>query len=68
MKRLGFISLAEHNADLCTEWHSTKNGLLAPTDVHYNAGQKVWWKCSEGHEWEARLSNRVRGQGCPECA
>ncbi len=31
-------------------------------------GKRVWWKCSEGHEWEAFIQNRTRGSGCPICA
>ncbi|WP_198027405.1 zinc-ribbon domain-containing protein, partial [Candidatus Paracaedibacter symbiosus] len=25
------------------------------------------WKCAKGHEWEAQVSPRTRGNGCPEC-
>ena len=29
----------------------------------------VHWKCSKcGHEWDARISNRVNGTGCPACS
>lgn len=30
--------------------------------------QKVWWVCDEGHEWEATISNRTKGSGCPFCS
>lgn len=26
------------------------------------------WRCERGHEWEAYVSNRRKGSGCPECA
>ncbi len=31
---------------------------------------KVWWKCPKGpdHEWDARIKDRVKGNGCPCCA
>ena len=33
------------------------------------SGKKVWWKCPEGHEWEAVIANRTkRRSGCPFCA
>ena len=29
--------------------------------------QKVWWQDSFGHEWQARIADRVEGHGCPYC-
>ena len=29
--------------------------------------KKVEWVCEEGHEWEARVSSRSSGNGCPHC-
>lgn len=45
-----------------------KNGELISEYFSYGFGQKVWWKCDNGHEWKAIISNRVKGRGCPECA
>ena len=28
----------------------------------------MWWKCAQGHEWQAVVSSRSRGNGCPYCA
>lgn len=53
---------------LAAEWHPTKNGELSPFDVTKAGKKKVWWKCSEGHEWESILYNRARGHGCPYCS
>jgi len=39
-----------------------------PTTVTSGSNQKNWWKCSEGHEWEARVAERTSGHGCPSCA
>lgn len=30
--------------------------------------KKVWWVCSEGHEWVATIGSRTQGAGCPVCA
>jgi Probable Zinc-ribbon domain len=30
--------------------------------------QKMPWKCSKGHKWEARIAHRSRGSGCPICS
>ena len=29
--------------------------------------KKVWWRCKKGHEWEAVISSRTAGRGCPYC-
>jgi hypothetical protein len=29
---------------------------------------KVWWRCSEGHEWPTQPYNRKKGVGCATCA
>ena len=61
-------SLYDHNRELASEWHPTKNGELTPKDVACNTVKKVWWKCSNGHEWEASINNRFRGRNCPYCS
>jgi very-short-patch-repair endonuclease len=35
------------------------------------SGQIVWWKCTNNHEWQTTISNRVKGDdgtGCPYCS
>ncbi len=61
-------SLGENFLYLVGEWHPTKNGTLQPSDVTIGSGKKVWWKCLNGHEWQAAIANRVKGQGCPYCS
>ena len=52
------------------EWHPTKNGDLTPLEITPGSGKKVWWKCNQGddHEWEAVISDRSSGNGCPFCS
>ena len=63
----GFNDLATKNAGLTKEWHPFQNGELTPNDVTPGSGKKVWWKCENGHEWEASTVNRTKGRGCPYC-
>jgi hypothetical protein len=56
------------NPNLARQWHPTKNGPLNPKEVTPGSSKKVWWICSEGHTWEAVVSNRNSGTGCPYCA
>lgn len=53
---------------IAAQWHPTKNGQLVPADVPSWLEQKLWWKCSEGHEWSASAASRSRGSECPFCA
>jgi hypothetical protein len=56
------------NPAIIKEWHPLKNGDLKPADLTSGLSRKVWWICRKGHEWEANISNRNNGRGCPYCA
>ena len=64
----GYNDLATLNPKLASEWNNAKNGDLAPKHFMPNSGKKVWWKCFKGHEWQATISTRNRGSGCPYCS
>jgi hypothetical protein len=65
----GFNDLATTQPALAAEWHPTKNGDLTPQKISYGYDKKVWWRCTNGHEWQAAPKTRVRmGAGCPICA
>ncbi len=61
-------SLLSSNPKLVREWNYEKNGNLKPEHLLSNSGKKVWWKCFKGHEWQASISHRNHGRGCPICA
>ena len=61
-------SLASEYPDIAKEWHPTKNKDITPDMVAPKSGKKVWWLGSCGHEWEAVISSRTRGGGCPYCS
>lgn len=52
---------------IALEWHPIKNGNLLPTMIVGGSNKKIWWKCREGHEWQASPNKRTEGTGCPEC-
>lgn len=54
------------NPGLAQEWHPSKNGNLTPKDVTSGSTKAVWWRCKNGHEWKASVTNRSRS-GCPHC-
>jgi len=61
-------SLQELYPNLAREWHPIKNGAFLASDAYIGSGEKVWWECNSGHEWQARIQARVRGTGCPFCS
>ena len=74
---VGYNDLATVNPKLAEEWNYEKNAGLTngngveistPERVTANSSQKVWWKCSEGHSWQATIANRVKGTKCPYCS
>ena len=61
-------SLAAHPA-LLAELDPERNGELDPTQVAARGDRRLWWRCPEGHVWQAMVKSRVRsGTGCPVCA
>lgn len=64
----GINDLATTHPELARQWHPAKNGSLTPHDVMAGTRRKVWWRCDRGHEWQAAVSSRAVGTGCPVCA
>jgi len=64
----GVNDLVTINPKLAKEWNYEKNGSLRPEDYTANSNKKAWWKCSKGHEWQAKISNRNKGRNCPYCS
>ena len=64
----GYNDLQTLNPILANEWDYDKNGEITPDMVTLGSTRKVWWKCSEGHEWQAVINNRSKGRGCPYCS
>ena len=61
--------LATTHPYLIKEWHPTKNGDFTPYDIMPGSSKKVWWKCSNGHEWKMYPNGRTGkgGANCPSC-
>lgn len=56
----------ENNPGLLIEWNNEKNNI-DPSEMMKTSNKKFWWKCANGHEWEATIANRVHGTRCPYC-
>ncbi len=60
-------SLLVVNPMVAAQWHPYKNESLTPLMVTANSNKTVWWQCENNHEWQAVISSRNRGNGCPYC-
>ena len=61
-------SLADNYPEIAAEWDYERNAPLLPSEVTFASNKKVWWKCRTcGNVWQTRISQRTRGQGCPQC-
>ena len=66
----GYNDLQTKYPDIAAQWHPTKNDGLTPDIVMCGVAKKVWWRCENGHEWQALVSSRTGKMrtGCPYCA
>lgn len=53
--------------DIIKEWDFEKNDEIRPDQVGVQSNYKVFWICPHGHSFAARISDRVKGSGCPFC-
>ena len=65
---IGFNDLAAKNPKLAAQWDYDRNDGLTPQMVTSETHRQVCWRCALGHSWEAAVSDRSRGNGCPICA
>lgn len=57
-----------HKDALLSEWDTVKNAPLTPQTVAYSSHICAWWRCANGHEWQAAVYSRTGGSDCPYCA
>lgn len=66
----GFNDLATTNSELASDWNYEKNNELgiSITEVSRGSTKIVFWNCGIHGSYEARIADRVHGNGCPYCA
>lgn len=56
-------------SQLLEQWDAQRNLPLTPDLVTYGSKKKVWWRCKQGHTWQASICTRTgNGTSCPVCA
>jgi len=70
----GSNDLATLEPELSKEWHKSLNGDISPSHVTQKSGANVWWTCQLGHDFKAKVGERVRARkarpgssNCPVC-
>jgi len=58
----------EEFPEIFRQWDGEKNDAEIPERISSSSHRRVWWKCEKGHEWQAQISSRTRGSGCPVCS
>ena len=63
----GYNDLQTINPILASEWDYDKNETT-PNKITARTNKKYYWKCKKcSHVWQATVSSRMLGCGCPEC-
>lgn len=70
MRKIKENNLLVLRPDIAKQWDYRKNKPLRPELFSVGSSRnKVWWRCSKGHRWEATIASRTKGgNGCPYCA
>ncbi|MBR6935778.1 MAG: zinc-ribbon domain-containing protein [Clostridia bacterium] len=64
----GYNDLETLFPSVAAEFDKDKNNGAAPSQIRPGSNRKYWWKCGKcGNEWEATVSSRTSGCGCPKC-
>ena len=64
----GYNDLATTDTYLLSEWDYKRNKGISPQHISRHSLQSVWWKCSLGHSWKAKIAERtIEKTGCKVC-
>lgn len=64
----GFNDIFTSCPGLKAEWDYDNNDGLDPQKLTAHSNKRANWICSKGHRWNAVISSRASGCGCPFCA
>lgn len=56
------------NSSFVNEWDYERNKNIYPYMFSKYSSKKVYWLCKLNHSYEASISDRSSGKGCPICA
>ena len=59
--------LSVTHPEILSKWNYHKNIDITPDNMTFGSNKKAWWKCENGHEWQATVTAIVSGGQCPVC-
>jgi hypothetical protein len=61
--------LATTHPTIASQLHPTLNDVFTAYNIGAGSNKKPYWQCEKNpdHAWTARVSDRVKGRGCPIC-
>lgn len=62
--------IEKNDMNLVEQWDKEKNSLTVE-EIGFGVGKEFWWKCKNGHSWQASPNRRTNGRkntDCPYCA
>jgi hypothetical protein len=70
--KTGHNDLATLYPHIAEEWDYDKNpSTISPSTIRAHSSiDKVWWKCKNGHSWDAtpaKRTSKTNPTGCPKC-
>ena len=65
---MGYNDLVTTNPEIINLWNYEKNKNFTPEMFSHGSTKTMWWKCSKGHEWKAKISEIALGNRCPICS
>lgn len=57
--KTGTNDLATTDPKLLVEWDYDRNKTITPKEISRNSLRYVWWRCSHGHRWRAKVADRA---------
>ena len=61
-------SLSSRYPELAFEFDEERNVPLTASALLPTSTLRVWWKCSQGHQWQSSVNNRAKGMSyCKVC-
>ena len=68
MRVIHLSEFLKDNKQLMKEYNYEKNNDIDLNILKPFSSKKIWWKCKNGHELEAKIITRVSGyRKCPFC-
>ena len=67
MVRILYDVLSNTHPYLLKEWDYKKN-IISPDNITAGSDKKIWWICKNNHSFDAPVSKRTSGRGCPYCS